>query len=219
MRSSKAKKNRSVTVAPTVNLTAAQLQAGKNYYEDWHWGIKPSKVVDWNDSDMPETLIECGRLVRLHLRAPNHQNRKHPRRERDTMIEFSREVASNSHVAYDPDHPNQRLYLCVADKALAPLAQRFWTENAYKPMLLGDLAAIIGGQHGDPRDYPAIQVKPVGLLTSIVYYTNKKGDGPSYYIHKLGEISHLYPCLACDARGRIWMAGANYSAPTPGITD
>jgi hypothetical protein len=67
-------------------------------------------------------------------------------------------------------------------------------------------------------------VKPIGILTGLVYYTHKKGDenpgNPrSYYIHKMGEMSKFYPILAGDAQGRLWLAGGNYSCPSPGITD
>jgi hypothetical protein len=73
-----------------------------------------------------------------------------------------------------------------------------------------------------PRESAAshVHASPVGILTHVVYATDKKGDGYSFYIHKLGEESGLRPCLAVDGQGRMWIAGGNYKGnPTPGITD
>lgn len=208
-----------------LKLTDTQKEQGRKAFYDWHWfqGTEQEapemKVVHVQDPDVPEMLVECGRLVRLHVRAPSRNNPKHPRRERDTMIEFSRAVSSASHVAYDPNHPDDRIYLLVSPKAREALASRFWDENPLRAMDLNDLAEIGGGRHGKRRDYPPVLVKPVGITTAVVYFTHKKDDGPSYYIHKLGELSHNYPILACDEDGRLWFAGGAYTAPHAGITD
>jgi hypothetical protein len=88
-------------------------------------------------------------------------------------------------------------------------------------MELNQLASVAGGKHGKRADYPMITVKPIGVLTALVYYTSKAGDSPppSYYIHQMAEISGWYPILAVDNSGRLWLAGGNYTVPTPGITD
>ena len=62
-------------------------------------------------------------------------------------------------------------------------------------------------------------VKPIGAVVAVVYFTDKQGDGPSYYIHKMGEITGGFPALAVDGQGRFWFAGGSYTSPTPGITD
>lgn len=204
------------SVDPKVNLSPEELQRGAQAFEDWHWGIGAHKVVDWDDNDMPPMLIECGRLIRLHVRAPRAD--RHPRRDRDAWIEFSREISSGSHIAYDPDHPHERLYLLVHPKAMKAIQQRFWRQNPALPMALNRLALMAGGRHAR-TDYPEVVVKPIGVLTAVVYATNKKGDGPSYYIHQMGELSHHFPILAVDQTGRLWIAGGNYTSPTPGITD
>jgi hypothetical protein len=214
-------------VDDNVRLNAKELARGAQAFDDWHWGVQPNKVIDWGDNDYPPMLIECGRLVRLHVRAPDGntaRSNRHPRRKRDTMIQLSRDVSSTSHIAYDPDHPDERLYLLVDPRASRTLAKRFWADNAMRPMPLAHLASIAGGRHGKRRDYPNVMVKPVGILTSLVYYTHKKGDenpgNPrSYYIHQMGEMSKYYPILASDDKGRLWMAGGNYTCPSPGITD
>ena len=135
------------------------------------------------------------------------------------MIELSRRASANSHLAYDPDHPQERLYLLVDKSALPALKKRFWTDNPMAPLPLGQMPRLAGGRHGKRDDYPPVMVKPVGVLTDLVYYTHKKGDGPSYYIHKMGELSHHFPVLCVDEQGRPWLAGGNYTCPTPGITD
>lgn len=184
--------------------------------DEWTWRTgAPVHAIEWDDfGDI--NLVECGRLVRLHFRAPR---KGHPRRERDTMFELARPVARRSFLAFDADHPNQRLYLCVAPEATPHIAQRFWHENTAPAMPLSHVAALAGGRHGKSDGYPDVMVKPVGLLTSIVYHTDKNGDGPSYYIHQMAEESCYFPFLAADAQGRFWVAGGNYTCPVQGITD
>lgn len=225
----KAKANRSTTYAldPNVPLSPVKVEKGAKRFEDWHWGVGPAKVVYLEEDDYPESLIECGRLIRIHLRLPTNARKnesRHPRRERDSMIEFSRSVSNNSHVGFDPDHQYERLYFIVDSKARPTLRRRLWDENPLGAMPLGQVATLAGGRHGKSHDYPDIEVKPVGVITALVYFTHKAGDESpgmkqSYYIHKMGELSHHFPILCCDADGRLWMAGGNYTTPNPGITD
>jgi hypothetical protein len=205
-----------IPVDPSLNISPDVLDKGEKLYEDWHWGLKPQEVVDWDDTDMPPMLIQCGKLIRLHVRAPN--SGRHPRRQRDAMIEFSRAASANCHIAYDPDHPHERLYLLVVPSARKALCQRFWHGNSAPPSSLAHLAHIAGGKHAK-EDYPDVQAKPIGVLTAVVYFTHKKGDGPSYYIHHMGELSHHFPILVIDCEGRLWMAGGNYTTPVAGITN
>ena len=198
---------------------------GTRQYLDWHWfkpgekGAPEVKVVTWKDPDVPASLIECGRLVRFHVRLPSHDSPKHPRRDRDTMIEFSRAVSDKSHLAFDPDHTRERLYCLIDASARPALKERFWSKNPISAMDLNDLAQFAGGKHGRDGDYPGVNVKPVGVVTAVCYRTTKKEDGDSYYIHKMGELTHHYPILACDFLGRLWLAGGSYTCPRPGITN
>jgi hypothetical protein len=227
--SRKAKKNRSadplddLEVGPGIEFAPGEAARGSKQYNSWHWGHSARRVVDWKDKDMPRMLVECGKLVRLHVRAPRTTNSRHPRRRRDAMIEFSRSVSADAHVAYDPDHSHERLYLLVPKRQQATLKKRFWDGNTIAPRDLNDLAAIAGGKHGRKRDYPNVMCKPIGVLTGVVYYTAKKGDSPenggSFYIHHVGELSAHYPFLCIDQKGRLWLAGGNYTSPAPGITD
>ena len=219
----RARKNRSgIQVDSNVKLADHELTQAVKEFEKWHWGVKPKRVIDWGDEDMPRALIECGRLIRLHVRGPN--GARHPRRERDAQILFSREISANSHVAYDSDHPYERLYLLIHPKGRKMLKERFWDNNTMGPRNLNQLATIAGGRHGRRQDYPNVLAKPVGVLTAIVYYTHKGGDENdndpnSHYIHQVGEISGSFPFLAVDSQGRLWLAGGNYTSPSPGITD
>lgn len=201
----------------SLDLTDAEIQKGAKGFEDWHWGNKSNRVKDWNDDDIPaDILVECGRLIRLHVRAP--QSNRHPRRRRDTMIELSRSESAHSHVAFDPSHPNQRLYLLVSPRARKAIQNRFWSDNNLRAMPLSQAAMLAGGKHSRGQ-YPNIMVKPIGVCTAVVYLTDKKGDNMSFYIHQMGEITHYYPLICVDSQGRLWLAGGNYTSPTAGITD
>lgn len=208
--------NRNLQVDSSLDLTPAEIAAGANHYNDWHWGIEPGRVVDWKDPDMPRVLVECGRLARFHFRNPNSS--KHTRRQRDTMVQLPGRATARSHVAFDPDHPFRRLYFLLPPSERAKLRRRFWAKNNMPAVPLAAAAAVAGGRHAR-GPYPAVRVKPFGVLTGIVYFTVKKGDGPSYYLHRMGEVTGKFPYVCCDEKGRIWLAGGNYTSPTPGITD
>jgi hypothetical protein len=229
---SRAKKN--LQRRGTRKLTEKDIQRGEKLVSDWHWFPKGEfeqhlKMFEWDDPDYPEgILIECGNLARIHFRAPDAliDNPKHPRRRRDTTITFSKKGAAQSFLTFDPDHPDDRLYLCVTPSACSSLAQRFWHENPVAPRLLSEWAMLAGGRHAkralsNPSNggYPQVPSKPVGIMTAVVYFTTKKDDGPSFYIHRMGEVSCYLPILACDEQGRLWVCGGNYTSPTPGITD
>ena len=216
------------------NVPADVLSKGKKAAADWHWF--PEKefedqltLIQWDDSQevddtgkamfpKNQVLIRCGNLARIHFRAPTTMNRRHPRREKDTTITLNKAAAKESHLVFDPDHPGNRLYFKLKNSVREPLAQRFWTENEVPARPLSEWAEVAGGRHA-ASDYPRIMAKPVGIMTAVVYFTHKRDDGPSFYIHRMGEMSCHFPVLACDATGRLWICGGNYHSPTPGITD
>lgn len=222
--SSKARARRNEgRVSLPAGLTAEEFQKGRKMAADWHW-FEPSeydrqlKIVEWDDPDFPEgVLIECGNLARIHFRAPS-TDRNHPRRRRDTMLTLSRPAAANSYLTFDPNHPGDRLYMLVPESVQRSLKPRFWDENPLEERSLEEWAMMAGGHHAR-GGYPDIEAKPVGIMTAVVYYTEKKDDGPSFYIHKMGEVSCTFPILACDEQGRLWVCGGSYRSPTPGITD
>ena len=195
---------------------------GAELYEEWHWGIPHQGVVNWNDPDVDAQLsddgivIETGRLVELHFREPS--------RRKDTVVRLNTEEANGSHLVFDPDHPNHRLYIFSHPKFAKRMHKKYRQQGGYRgnskyqPLPLKKAAKLVGGKHASD-DYPAIDVVPIGILTHVVYATEKKGDGYSFYIHKMGEESGIKPALTIDDRGRLWIAGGNYTSPTPGITD
>ena len=85
-----------------------------------------------------------------------------------------------------------------------------------KPQQLAKLARRINGRHGT-GDYPSILVKPIGEMTTVDYFTDKKSDGLSIYRHTLGEESGIRPELAVDAKGRLWLIGGDYYSTEAGI--
>ena len=206
-------------------LTTKEYQKGRRMAADWKWYDPDEfdnqlKLVEWDDPDYPEgVLIECGNLARIHVRAPTNQEAgRHPRRRRDTTIAFHRSSAAQNQLAFDPEHPDDRLYMLIEPRARKSLAGRFWQANTVGPRQIEEWALLAGGRHAR-GGYPAVSAKPIGVLTAVVYYTNKKDDGPSFYIHRMGEMTCYFPILACDAQGRLWICGGNYTSPTPGITD
>lgn len=190
---------------------------GKDTYRDWHWGIAPKQVITWNDPDYPEgELVECGRLVELHIREPGQK--------RDTVIRLTKKERDGSHLVFDPNHPNQRLYILSHPDFMARMRAAYRKNpdykggSKYRAMPLAEIAKAVGGRHGG-RDYADIIAAPMGILTHVVYATEKQGDGFSNYIHKLGEESGIRPALSSDNDGRLWIVGGNYQSPNPGITD
>ena len=227
----------------TLDLTRTDLVKGAECVEDWQWvpdkesgrddGYPDVVVKDWGDGATcegqrlyPKKVCVCGTLIRLHVRAPKgcSGSAPHPRRQRDTMIEFSRSVSMGSYIGWDPAHPHQRLYMFVSPGARPALQRRFWDQNAIAPRSLPHVASLAGGRHGRRGDYAPCAVKPIGVLTAVVYRVRKRGDEnpgdpKSYYIHRMGELSHHFPILCIDREGRLFLAGGNYTVPTQGITD
>ena len=220
------------------SLDTNLLTRGNKDYSNWHWGDEPVNVIDWDDDTYPEYLVTCGNLVRIHFRAVRGEaddgkqvkgpagqlmkkNKGHPRREKDTMIELARPMAAKSFLTFDPSHSNQRLYLLITPEVAPILAEKFWHDNTINPLKLSTVASIAGGRQGMSNSdaYPDLWVKPIGLCTALVYHTLKKGDGASYYIHNVGEITGKFPIICCDELGRLWLAGGDYTCPEEGITN
>jgi len=183
-------------------------------YKKNHWGIEHVMEKEVDDDDLPEHLIENGRLVEIHYRPSMNHNPK----RKDKIFKLTKKQANQSHLAFDPDHPNERLYMVLSPETMKKVKKQFWQNASYDSIPLNDLAEVVGGRHAR-EDYPDIDVKPVGIMTAVVYATEKRGDGYSFYIHKMGEESGIQPALGVDNKGRLWIAGGNYTNPAPGITD
>ena len=190
-------------------------------YTSWHWGSKPTKIIEWDDPDFPDDLVEIGRLAELYVRGPADGTAEKGRK----VLVPEREVPA-CHLAFDPAHRFQRLYLLLSVDVRRACKRQWWNPHgATYP--LAAVAKAAGGRHATP-DYPAVEVQPVGILTHITYLTEKTGDAgqkmlgwkdANYYIHHMGEESGIQPMLCIDSGGRLWFAGGNSTAPTPGITD
>jgi len=220
-----------VKIGLGVDLDERDIEEGIRAQRTWTWfeGKKPEEmpeleVINIDDPDLGDIeLVACGRLVRIHVRAPR-KSPTHPRRQRDTMLELSRKASADSFIAFQMGHPYDRLHILLNKDVQKSIRQRFWLESSAPAIPMNELAALAGGKHGKLQDYPDIMVKPVGVMTAVVYYAKKHGDtdeagNGSYYIHQMAEITHHYPILACDDLGRLWILGGSYTSPPPGITN
>jgi len=156
---------------------------------------------------MPARLVEIGRLAELYVHRPGQR--------KPDLIKIRDDRKNASHVAFDPRHKHQRIYLLIAGPERRGAARKFWSAQR-KSMTLPAVAKLAGGRHAT-TDYPRVPVQPIGVLSHVTYLTDKKGDGLSYYIHEMGEEGGKPPILAVDPHGRLWLAGGSYTCPTPGI--
>ena len=186
----------------------------KEIYKRWHWSIPSDKVVNWPDPDVPAKMIEIGRLWELHVVPVGKSNPK-------KIIEIRDKAKNNNYLVFDPHAVNQDLYCLLSKRAMADAKHKLWQGYNVNPESLSTWAKRAGGRHAK-RKYPNVKVKPVGILTDVVYRCWKKGDDDSSrgssYIHRMGEEGSVEPILVVDATGRLWIAGGGYTAPVPGIT-
>lgn len=181
----------------------------------WAWGIEPRNLIEITDPDLPDFLVECGRLVELRVRLPGDR--------RMTYWTFSGIDQDESHVMFDPNHVRQRLYLYTT-RAVRAQHKAWWTESSRPPMDLNDLADKVGGPQA-LGDYPEVPVKYIGILMEICYGTRKQDDyvqdgQGSIYVHKLSEESNgPRPAIGVDRLGRLWLAGGSYRVTDAGIED
>jgi len=193
---------------------------GAKEYKEKHWGVAHLYEVEWSDKDLdahlekihrrknPE-LVEWGRFVGFHFIPMG--------KKKQEEIQLSNKAANKSHLVYDPEHKNQRLYILLAPLARKEMKREFWKSSG-RPKKLATWAKEVGGRHGS-KDYPDVSAQLIGTLTYVDYAAEKEGDGFSYYRHKMGEESGIRPYLVIDSKGRLWIVGGNYTGPTPGITD
>jgi hypothetical protein len=193
---------------------------GGDKYKAWHWGKESEGSQEWDDPDVDSVLwnpdgvvIETGRLKEIHIREPHKRT--------DTVIKLSVDEANASHLVFDPDHPNQRMYI-FSHVDFTKKMKKDYLNNPkrskyYNKMPLSKAAKLVGGHHDS--DYPNVSVVPIGILTHVVYATEKEGDGFSLYIHKMGEETGRPPALTMDSKGRLWIAGGDYVVVEAGITN
>lgn len=186
-------------------------EAGPKRYSDWHWGIPHTKVIEFDGP--PGSGIQCGRLVELRYYVPE--------RTREQRLRLDPNEIERCHLAFDHQHPYERLYLILSAPVKAKMAAQFFNPEA-KSIPLATVAAKVGGVQKPlgKNDYPDVLVQPFAVLTHILYKTTKEGDGLSTYIHTMGEEEGgVRPFLCVDADGNVWLAGGSYTCPDPGITN
>lgn len=174
-------------------------------YKDFHWGVKATKVLRIPDPLFPH-LVGIGLLKEIELDIDG----------RHLVLGFP----SGSHIAFDPEHPVDRIYIVVPPKFQAHCRYLFANNENQGGLTatLSTLARYAPGCQGD-HHYPRKRAMWLGWATHCLYHTEKKGDGWSDYIHHLGEVTDQPPGLAADVDGRFWLVGGNYTCPNPGITD
>lgn len=188
---------------------------GADVYKKWHWGIKHTRVIEWDMSrfglSANHPVIECGRLCELHVKAA--------RGTPAFVINVAQSEVDKAHLVFDPRQPNNPLYTLTSPSINTAAKRAFW--DASKAIPLSQIAKDAGGRHAN-RYYPHIKARPIGHLTHVTYLTEKKGDGVSQYIHELAEMktaASARPILAVDSTGQFWLCGGSYTSPTPGISD
>lgn len=187
-------------------LTAAEDARLRKIYKRWHWGEPATHLVE-TDPDYPH-LVQIGLLMEMHIQLM-------PGRK-PVIIAVEDGDVQNNHVGFDPLHRYQRIYLQLSPSSKKS-ALGLWDRNDVS-YPIAQVAKATGSKHAK-GGYPSIKVQPLGRLVNLVYYTHKRGDGPSGYIHEMGEEGGVPPVLCVSDDGRLWLAGGSYTCPNPGITN
>lgn len=189
-------------------------------YTRTHWGIEPSKFHIIEDPLLPPQLTGMGFLKEIKLRPDGRA-----RASAGTIVlTFPKDCL----LAFTPDKMT-RLYCVLTRPAEQAIGQQLGNHPEVPWVPLRHLATYDdagqprrhpNGRQAVPSTYPqGVHVQPVGVVEHVVYHTHKKGDGPSHYIHELGEETGIRPWLGRDRDGRLWWAGGNYCVTEPGICD
>jgi hypothetical protein len=198
-------------VNSTQNAAKTNKTNAAKRYTSAHWGKDAEKTFNYpNEPNMPDVLVEMGKLVELHIDATG-KSQGHKKAKHDYELTFPRSV----HLAFATT-ADERLYIALPKRE----------KQANKGLLTDDgiwfnlteLADFAPGRQTE-FTYPRVQVQCLGVVTHVVYATEKEGDGPSEYIHAFGEETGTKPLLGVDEDGGLWFAGGNYSVPDEGITD
>jgi hypothetical protein len=206
--------------------------SAEEVYRKFHWGTNPThkKRVDIPGKPKNHEVSEIGLLTELHIdplpgvKVPQvsvagmtEEAAEKPNLETLGEIAVSLDDYNNNHVAFDAQHPFHRIYLILSDSSKNSAKKGLWKAGK-KSINLNQLAKQAGGHHGEERDYPNIQVQPLGRLYYVTYFTLKQTDKESCkYIHRLGEEGGIEPILAVSEDGNLWIAGGSYDCPIPGI--
>lgn len=193
----------------------AEVPHEKTYarYRSAHWGKEPDGYFVVEDPDLPDQLVEMGKLVELELsRGP---------RGRSMRLEFG--DGHNGDMLVFCQRRPERLFNVLLPETEAEMRKLFDAKTAIPLRTLAETCRRDARGGREPRQlrhpYPRVQVTPLGVVDSVTYATDKEGDGWSHYMHECGEESGIKPRLGVDREGRLWWAGGNYHVPDAGITD
>lgn len=177
-------------------------------YKEAHWGIPSKKEWHVPDPEVPDVLVEMGKLLEIHL-------------EDGTKIYFG----SGCHLAYSTTQ-DTRLYTVLTKAAKKRLVKEFFDPREGVDHL-GRVAKFTGGRQARYH-HADVLVQNIGLMTDVMYRCEKgsylpgeEPDGDSRYIHKFGELTEgggLLPMVCVDQLGRLWFAGGSYKVLRGGIT-
>ena len=198
-------------VVNATGKTRSQVAGLVDHYRSLHWGIGPRRIVHIDDPLLPD-CARMGALVGLYVIDGDGEH---------VSIELPE---TDSHLAVH--EPTGRLFLVTPARVQDQIRKLYRQSlRTLDPVSLAELAREAPGHQNSVKPWsgkawPDVDVIPLGVVTHILYHTDKKGDGPSTYIHAFGEESGQLPVLAADGTvGRLWLAGGDYTTPVEGITN
>lgn len=203
--------------------TPAPSEAAVRSYERMHWGIKPDKYHVVHDPMLPPNLVEMGKLKEIKLLAENPDGRAHG-------AGLTLQFGPGCLLCWEPNRMT-RLYNVLTPETEREVGRLLQAHGLHRVpwvplrhLATFDEAGVPRrnpkGRQAVPGSYPAaVRVQPVGIVEHVVYHTHKKGDGPSHYIHELGEETGIRPWLGRDDEGRLWWAGGAYEVTEAGVCD
>jgi len=188
--------------------------------EEFLGGPKVVGTFNNNDPAYPPNESYCGRFLAVKFAAD----------PRDPMtftdIKIDRAHQNKSFLTFDPRLPGNKTPVFIVtppEVRRKALAELFDTSAL---CTFHEAAQQAGGRHKDdclnplwPDGARRLIVCPLGTVIAVTYFANKFNNGPSNYIHKLGEETGVRPILCVDGQGRFWWAGGNYTVTPDGLAD
>jgi len=178
-------------------------------YVQSHWGVGPDTEYRINDACYPRQMVEMGKLRELHVRTNAGEHVLEMPARDDVILAFTSDAA-------------QRLYPVIPLDLRGETRALIDDEGEWYD--LQEVADAVGGRQARYK-LPKMDVQALGMLTNVVYLTEKgrypgssAPDDWSEYKHRMGEHGGVEPALCVDSDGRLWIAGGSYTVPNAGIT-
>lgn len=182
-------------------------------YRKLHWGMDGTRVFEFDDSALPDPAVSLGALGEVAFIGSAKD-------AEEQALQFH----EGCQLVVGPKHPC-RLYAGLTPSMRKWARSNLWAAYDVPVWDLGRLAGTIGGKQ-NRLGYERVQVKPVGEVVAVIYYTAKlddfedDGGQPSYYEHEFGDPTPgINPWLAVSADGRLWFVGGDYFVADHGIID